>query len=241
MLVAKNRTQQGMHMSDDNWVARATSASTVLIVEDDPHFRDAFVAAVQGAAHLRVAGVAADLANGLRLLDEVAPDVALVDLGLPGGSGIELIRHARRHVPRCEVMVVTVFADEQVVFQCIEAGATGYLLKESSGVDIVAQIRMLLEGGSPITPSVARHLLTRMAPRPGPTARARMPDVVLSNQERAVLQLCAKGYNYEEIGQLLNLSRHTVETYVKRTYRKLQVHSKTEAVYEGRKLGFVAD
>ena len=172
---------------------------------------------------------------------EFAPDVALVDVGLPGGSGIDLIRHARRYVPRCEVMVVTVFADEQVVFQCIEAGATGYLLKESSGVDIVTQIRMLLEGGSPITPSVARQLLTRMAPRAEVSPLARMPDVVLLQPGAGRSATLRQGLQLRGDRPLLNLSRHTVETYVKRTYRKLQVHSKTEAVYEGRKLGFVAD
>jgi DNA-binding NarL/FixJ family response regulator len=103
-------------------------------------------------------------------------------------------------------------------------------------MDLVAQIRMLLAGGSPITPSVARRLLTRLGPRANTTAPPAFfeSDVTLSKQETAVLQFCAKGYSYDEIARLLRLSRHTVETYVKRIYRKLQVHSKTEAVYEGR-------
>ena len=184
-------------MGDDR-VAQPTYASTVLIVEDDPRFRGACAAAVQGVPDLLLVGVAADLENGLRLLDELAPDVALVDVGLPGGSGIQLIRHARRRLPHCEVMVVSAFADELVVFQCIEAGATGYLLKESSGVDLVAQIRMLLDGGSPITPLVARRLLTRMAPRAESAPPAPSSNSVLSSQEQTVLQLCAKGYNYDD-------------------------------------------
>ena len=227
-------------MSKDAF-SKTTCLGSVLVVEDDARFRDAFVDAIQTAPDLRLAGEASDLPEGLRLLDALAPDVALVDVGLPSGSGIELIRHAQQHHPHCEVMVVTVFADEHIVFQCIEAGATGYLLKESRGVDIAAQIRMLLDGGSPITPSVARRLLIRMVPRGSAAPLQPEPEVTLSNQERAVLQLCAKGYNYDEIGRLLSLSRHTVETYIKRIYRKLQVHSKTEAVYEGRKLGLVGD
>lgn len=213
---------------------------SVLIVEDDPRFRTAFADAVRGAAGLRLAGVADDLPEGLRLLEATEPDVLLVDIGLPSGSGIDLIRRAEERLPQCESMVVTVFADDRAVIDCIEAGATGYLLKDSQDIDIVEQIRLLCGGGSPISPAIARRLLTRMSGKnaaPGPSD----PAVTLSSQERSVLSMSAKGYNYEEIARLMSLSRHTVETYVKRIYRKLQVHSKTEAVYEARKLGLVDD
>lgn len=220
-------------------MAGSTSSTSVVIVEDDPRFREAFAAAVSAAPDLWLAGVASDVQQGIALLDQIKPRVALIDVGLPGGSGIDLIRHAQQRLHRCDVMVVTVFADDQVVFDCIEAGATGYLLKDASGVDLVAQVRMLLDGGSPITPRVARRILTRLSPRAPAPDRAEAS--LLSARECTVLQLCAKGYSYPEISQLLNLSPHTVEAYVKRTYRKLQVHSKTEAVYEGRKLGLLAD
>jgi len=238
----------------------------ILIVEDDPRLRASFADAVRGASDLRLAGTAGDLADGLRLLIETAPDVLLVDIGLPGGSGIALIAHAHQHLPQCEVMVVTVFADEQSVLACIEAGATGYLLKDACDVDIVQQIRLLCGGGSPISPAIARRLLARVSGRSAmpaamqdaeagaqakaqPSAQASaqasaQPSArpsALSAQERMVLSLSAKGYNYEEIAGLMKLSHHTVETYVKRIYRKLQVHSKTEAVYEARKLGLMRD
>ena len=230
----------------------------ILIVEDDPRLRTSFADAVRGASDLRLAGTAGDLADGLRLLIETAPDVLLVDIGLPGGSGIALIAHAHQHLPQCEVMVVTVFADEQSVLACIEAGATGYLLKDACDVDIVQQIRLLCGGGSPISPAIARRLLARVSGRSAmpaamqdaeagaqanaqPSAQASAQPSALSAQERMVLSLSAKGYNYEEIAGLMKLSHHTVETYVKRIYRKLQVHSKTEAVYEARKLGLMRD
>lgn len=214
---------------------------SVLIVEDDPRFREAFAAAIDSAGDLRLAGVADDLHEGLRLLRKTEPDVLLVDIGLPSGSGIDLIRYARAHLPRCETMVVTVFADDRAVIDCIEAGATGYLLKDACSVDIAGQVRLLRAGGSPISPAIARRLLMRVAGRPidAPAVSGDDPLVTLSTQERAVLTLSAKGYNYEEIAGLIGLSRHTVATYVKRIYRKLQVHSKTEAVYEARKLGLV--
>jgi DNA-binding NarL/FixJ family response regulator len=210
---------------------------SVLIVEDDLRLRASLAQAIRGAVDLKLVGEADDLPEGLRLLDALQPDVLLVDIGLPSGSGLELIRHAAKQSPHCNVMVITVFAEEQLVLNCIEAGATGYLLKGSSPQDIAAQIRSLVAGGSPISPTIARRLLRRFTGQrnsdsAGPT---------LSTQEQAVLSMSAKGYSYDEIARLLKLSRHTVETYVKRIYHKLQVHSKTAAVYEGRKLGLVDD
>lgn len=221
---------------------------SVLIVEDDPRFRALIASAVHAAPDLHLAGVAHDLPEGLRLLEQTRPDVLLVDIGLPSGSGIELIQRAAQQQPECASIVVTVFADEEPVLKCIKAGATGYLLKDARDVDIVRQIRLLNDGGSPISPSIARRLLRHVAasdaqPDDGGPHEARLPEarVSLSDKEHVVLTLSAKGYNYEEIARLLNLSRHTVETHVKRIYRKLQVHSKTEAVYEARKMGLVRD
>jgi DNA-binding NarL/FixJ family response regulator len=206
---------------------------TVVIVEDDERFRAAFTAVVAEAPDLRLAGAAGDLPQGLQLLREHRPDVLLVDLGLPSGSGIELIRFAHDHLPQTDVMVITVFGDEPHVMASLEAGATGYLLKDSGAADLTEQIRALRAGGSPISPVIARQLLLRLAPEPAPTAQS---EALLSPQERQVLTLSAK-----EIARMLGVSRHTVMTYVKRSYRKLQVHSKTEAIYEARKLGLVRD
>jgi DNA-binding NarL/FixJ family response regulator len=210
---------------------------TVLIVEDDLRLRASLVQAIRGAGDLKLVGEADDLPEGLRLVDEKLPDVLLVDIGLPSGSGLELIRHAAKRSPQCNVMVITVFAEEQLVLDCIEAGATGYLLKGSSPQDIAAQIRSLVAGGSPISPTIARRLLRRFTGNR--VVGEGTPS--LSTQEQTVLSMSAKGYSYDEIARLLKLSRRTVETYVKRIYRKLQVHSKTAAVYEARKLGLVDD
>ena len=214
---------------------------SVLVVEDDPRFRDAFATAVNGASGLRLAGVAADVPEALQLLDALEPDVLLVDLALPSGNGIELIRHANARLPQCHSMVVTVFGDDESVLRCIQAGATGYLLKDARDVDIVQQIHLLCAGGSPISPAIARRLLKWVGGPSEPEKRVDVAKVGLSVQECSVLRLSAKGYNYEEIAGLMHLSRHTVETYVKRIYRKLQVHSKTEAVYEARSMGLVDD
>lgn len=217
--------------------------TSVLIVEDDPVFRARFVRLIGAENDMRLHGVAADLASGLDLLEGAPADVLLVDLGLPGGCGSQLIAEAVKRWPECDVMVVTIFGDEAHVMKAIEAGATGYLLKDEEGGNLVAQIRSLCAGGSPITPVIARQLLARLTPagnadvQPGTDTC----EVQLSPQEIRVLNLSAKGYSYEEVAALLDVSRHTVMTHVKRCYRKLQVNSKTEAIYEARRMGLVID
>ena len=219
----------------------------VLIVDDDPAVMQPFAAAVQAAPDMKVVGQAATLEAGLHLLRNTRPDMLLVDLGLPDGDGTALIAEAVRSLPDCEAMVVTVFGDEAHVLAAIEAGATGYLLKDASPTEIVEQLRVLKAGGSPISAVIARQMLRRSAAwsqaqrsAAGP-ANAEDGDAMLSPREREVLELCAKGYSYEEIAPMLAVSRHTVTTFVKRIYRKLQVHSRTEAVYEARRMGLLRD
>jgi len=132
--------------------------ASILIVEDQPQFSQPLAKALLDVGDLRLAGVAEDISEGRRLLDEQQPDVMLVDLGLPGGSGIELIHYASQRLPQCESMVITIFGDDESIVRCIQAGATGYLLKDASVMHIVEQIHLLLDGGSPISPSVAPPL-----------------------------------------------------------------------------------
>lgn len=227
--------------------SRATRA-TVLIVEDEAYFRNMLSGAISAAHDMTLVAAASDLDEGLQCLDRYHPDVLLMDIGLPGGSGIELIRYAAEFLPQCEVMVFTVFADDELVIQCIEAGATGYLLKDSSDFDVAQQIRLLLAGGSPISPAIARRLLRRIGHHNTHPAASHSATVVheatgvsLSEQEFTVLSLCSRGFSYREIAEMLGVAPRTVETYVKRIYHKLQVHSKTEALFEARKLGLICD
>lgn len=216
--------------------------ASVLIVEDDALFRSAFAQAVSSASDMTLAGSAGDYRTG-RALFSTAPDVMLVDLGLPDGNGVDLIREAAALLPHCDVMVVTVFGDERNVLQSIEAGATGYLLKDLPPGEIVEQIRVLRSGGSPISPIIARQLLTRFS-APKAVVAESVPDdtsfAQLSVQEARVLSLTAKGYSYDEVAGLMEISRHTVQTYVKRLYRKLQVNSKLEALDEARRLRLIS-
>lgn len=213
----------------------------VAVVEDDPAFRAAFVSAVEAAPDMVVSGVATNQAEGLALLKTAPASVLLVDLGLPDGSGIAVIRAAQKAWPDCAVVVTTAFGDEAHVLASIEAGASGYLLKDSAPSQVVQEIRVLQEGGSPISPVIARRVLQRLrgpSATPAPSA-APADDSGLSSRETQVLELVAKGFTFDEIAARLEVSRHTVQTFVRRIYAKLEVHSKMEAVNEARRMGLL--
>lgn len=210
----------------------------VVIVEDDAKFRGAFARLIEATPEMELLGTAATLAQGMDLVRRRMPDVLLVDLDLPDGSGLDLIRHVASRSDTCDIMVITIFGDERHVIESIEAGASGYLLKDSLPEDFIEQIRVLHAGGSPISPVIARQLLARFV---APVVAKSIDVPELSEREHSVLSLVTKGFSYQEIASLMRVSPHTVLTYVKRIYRKLQVSSKTEAVYEARKLGLVKD
>ena len=217
----------------------------VLIVEDDPAFRARYAAVLAHDASFDVVASVGTGGEGLAMLDLRKPDVLLVDLGLPDISGIEVIRHASQTLPKCECMVVTVFGDEEHVLASIEAGAAGYLLKDASEESFLSGIRELINGGSPISPIIARRLLKRFhadAPQtnvPAPVTDDENSNVTLSEREREILLLASKGFNYPEMGKLMGISPHTVTSHVKKIYRKLAVHSRGEAVFEANRMGLI--
>lgn len=233
----------------------------VAIVEDDPNIRSHLVCALEQEPDLDLIGIAGTVSAGLELLAS-KPDVLLVDLGLPDGCGLDLIHAATAQCPNAEVAAITTFGDESHVLGALEAGATGYLLKDGSVDAIVRSIRELFAGGSPISPSIARHLLRRLrthassrlsmeAREPAPlsklnTISAAKPGSgadhagpALTPRETTVLQQIAKGYTYEEISSTLGISVHTVTTHIKHIYRKLAVRSRGEAVFEAMQLGLI--
>jgi len=215
----------------------------VILVEDDVTFQQALRHTFSTATDMQLVAVLSTRAEGLKMLNQAPADVLLVDLGLPDGSGIDVIRAAHSKWPECNIMVSTAFGDEMHVMQSLEAGATGYLLKDSSTASIASEIRSLHQGGSPISPLIARQILMRFrhedtsqplaATSPSPS-RAR-----LSAREQQVLEYITKGFNSDEIAELMGVSRHTVLTFVRRIYKKLEVSSKTEAIYEARSQGLL--
>lgn len=214
---------------------------SVLIVEDEPEFLRRFSEAVAADPGLRLLAAVSTGRAGLAMLDAEPPDVMLIDLGLPDMSGVELIRHAARHHPACDVLVVTMFGDDEHVLKSIEAGATGYLLKDANDARIAAGIHEIRAGGSPISPSIARRILNRfrVSPMPPPAPAPVAESTPLSERETEILRLVAKGLSFDTVGEVLGISPHTVVTHVKKIYRKLAVHSRGEAVYEAGQLGLL--
>ena len=213
--------------------------TSVMIVEDDPAFLTRFCKIVASDPGLELFGAVTDLASARQAMSKSAPDVLLTDLGLPDGSGIDLIRETSRRYVATDVMVITVFGDEEHVLGAIEAGATGYILKDSFPEEFVGLIKELRAGGSPISPVIARQLLKRFKSGAAAPHPKQSDEAGLTVRESDVLSLIAKGFNFAEIARLLTISPHTVTTHVKKIYQKLAVHSRGEAVYEASKLGLI--
>jgi DNA-binding NarL/FixJ family response regulator len=214
-------------------------AYSVLLVEDDPNTRSRLAQVVEGHPQLQLLAAVGSCAEARQELDKRKPDVLLTDLGLPDGDGVELIREIRKRGFPTQPMVVTVFGDETHVVSALEAGALGYLLKDGSADYIANSILEMLSGGSPISPPIARYLLRRFRG----LEETQLPDGSeaprLSEREREVLTMIVKGFSYAETAKLLGVSAHTVTTHVRSIYRKLEVHSRGEAVYEALQLGIV--
>jgi DNA-binding NarL/FixJ family response regulator len=225
----------------------------VAVVEDDLGFQAALGRALGATTDMALTGKAVTRAQGLALLQGAPADVLLVDLGLPDGSGIDVIQAATRLWPQCAIMVSTTFGDETHVMRSIEAGAAGYLLKDSDSVEIADEIRSLMAGGSPISPIIARQVLRRFrsTPAAGPGADSPALDdapasrpaddapASLSPREREVLNYITKGFTVDEIAGLMKVSHYTVQSFVRRIYSKLKVRSKAEAIYEARHQGIL--
>lgn len=208
-------------------------AIRILIVEDDPAFRQRFEEIVSSHRDFTLVAAVGSCADAIAELRRQTVDVLLCDLGLPDGDGADVVREARLLHPGLDAMVVSVFGDELHVMRSLKAGATGYLLKDSLPEDFIATITLLRSGGSPIHPTIARRLLQQFADE---SREPVFPEVSLSVREQEVLKLVSKGYRGPEIAGLLGISNHTVSSHIKNIYKKLEVSSRGEAVYEASRL-----
>ena len=221
----------------------------VLVVEDDLGMRDFFSASVLRCAELQLSASVGSVAQAIAWLDAHGQgvDVLLVDLGLPDGSGLEVIRHATRINLTCESLVISMFGDEDNVLASIEAGALGYIHKDSTPDDIAQTILDMRGGASPISPMIARRVLAKYQADRRERAREKLTQTLDANtaqhlltpREHEVLDLIARGFSYAEVARLQGLSMHTVQSHIKNLYGKLAVHSKSEAVFEGTRMGLL--
>lgn len=218
------------------------SMSTTLIVEDLPDIRE-WLGEVARAALPGTSVVAVGRCDeGVAVATRQPFDYALVDLGLPDGSGTTVIQTLRTHQPNTIVVVMTIHDDDDHLFPALQAGAFGYLLKDQPREIVIAQLRRITEGEPPLSSPVARRVLNYFiagGPRQFGAERFDPDAVQLTARETEILQRVAKGFTLPEIATQIGLSRHTVADYVKQIYRKLNVSSRAEAALEAARRGLV--
>lgn len=217
-------------------------AISVVLVEDNPSIRERFEATIKQHPDLMWIGDADSVSSGKQLVLEKRPRVLLVDLGLPDGSGLEIIAEVSQKLPETEIMVVSMFGDEGHVIQAIEAGASSYILKDTDATGVAEHIIQLCEGGSPMSPMIARHLLKRMQggnSASKPSVAEPQGNNVLTPREMQLLKLLTRGYTYREVARDLEVSSHTVNSHIKNLYRKLSVNTKNEAVFTATRQGLL--
>lgn len=205
----------------------------LVIVEDDSILQENLSRLLSGEREIAVLGAFGLAEEALQNLKRLAPDILLVDLGLPGMSGLELIRRVKAEFPEVEIMVHTVFEDKENVFSAIKAGASAYILKGSSPRELVEAIHNLYQGGAPMSPKIARRLIAEFQ-----TAGIE-EQYLLSNREKEIVKGIEKGFSYKELATELNISPHTVHTHIKNVYEKLQVKNRQDALIKARRKGII--
>jgi two-component system NarL family response regulator len=205
----------------------------LIIVEDDPLLLENLTLLLSGEEGLSVAGSYRSAEDALRGLRNAKPEVMLTDLGLPGMTGVDLIKKAKEEMPSLEIMAHTVFEDREMVFSAIKAGASGYILKGSSPREVIESIHALYKGGAPMSPKIARKIIHEF-----------QDDVVneqylLTQREKEIVKRVEEGLTYKEIGERLSISTHTVHTHIKNIYEKLQAKDRNDAIVKARKRGII--
>ena len=222
---------------------KMTMPISVAIIEDQPVFLAHFVDIVTSDPGLQLAGTAVNGAQGRSLIREVDADIYLVDLGLPDFSGLDLLPEIVMHRPDANAMVISIFDDDAHIIAAIEAGAMGYLLKDSERRNVCDALREVHNGGSPLSPLIAKKVLDLLRGKPKggkaeETARGPKKEL-LTERETEVLCQLATGLAFREIADALSISSHTVAQHVRNIYKKLAVRSRGKAVYEATKLGIL--
>ncbi|MFL5318008.1 MAG: response regulator [Myxococcaceae bacterium] len=224
----------------------------VLVVEDQTKILKNQLKLLEGVADLLIVGTALSGEAALEEVERVKPDVLLLDLGLPRMSGIDVTRAVKAKSPGIEILIFTIFDEEDKVLEAVKAGASGYLLKGTPADKIVEAIKEVKAGGTVIQPNLARRLLKHFrVPVPGEDPSAAPPPTPaldadeaklrpLSEREKEILQLIAKGVSNSEAARLLNLSKATIRTHLEHIYQKLEVTNRVEAVTEGIRKGLIS-
>lgn len=207
---------------------------TALIIEDIPEAQQWLAEALRDAYSDVTITYAATLSQALAVNAAQSFDIALVDLNLPDGSGVDALMQIRGRSPQTLCIVVTIYDDDQHLFPALQAGAQGYLLKDQSQQQISQRLQGIARGEPPLSPAIARRLLGHFG------QQTAVPEINLTSREKEVLTLIAKGIKLAEVSEMLTITRNTAAGYVKEIYRKLDVSSRAEATLEAARLGLVS-
>lgn len=204
----------------------STSPLRVGIVEDQQHIREGLRELIDGSEGFRCAGCFPSMEEAIRNLEKDMPELMLVDIGLPGISGIEGIRTLKARYSQLSFVVLTVYEDDERIFDALCAGANGYLLKNTDPGKLLESLQEAKEGGAPMSPQVARRVI-RLFQEIRPPKKS---EYHLTPHENRLLKMLVDGHNYKSAGKELGVSVNTIAFHIKSIYGKLQVHSKSEAV-----------
>ncbi|HAR45555.1 MAG: DNA-binding response regulator [Nitrospirae bacterium GWC2_57_13] len=205
----------------------------LVIVEDDPLLLENLKLMLNGEKNITVTGAFPSAEEALPKLKRAPPDVMLVDLGLPGMSGNELIGKVKTMQPGVEIMVHTVYEDRDSVFSAIKAGASGYILKGSTPRELVEALYNVHQGGSPMSPKIARKVIREFQDE------SIQEQYFLSHRETEIVKSIEQGMSYKEIADRFSISPHTVHSHIKHIYEKLQAKDRQDALVKARKKGII--
>jgi two-component system NarL family response regulator len=205
----------------------------VALVEDDPLLRENIAILLKGQPGITLLNSFASAEEALAAIPDMTPEIMVVDIGLPGMSGIDFIREVRSTRPEIEILAHTVFEDRDNVFSALKAGASGYLLKGGTPRELIEAIFNLYGGGAPMSPKIARSVIREFQ------EGAIEESYLLSQREQQIISSLEKGLAYKEIAAAFNISPHTVHTHIKNIYEKLQAKSRQEAFAKARRKGIL--
>ena len=197
----------------------------VSIVEDDVEARTIFAGWIKRAPEFRLVGEWGDAESAIESLPKLKPDVALMDINLPGMTGLKCTALLKDHLPKTQILMLTIYSNNNYIFEALQAGASGYLLKSNSSEEVVHSIIGVMEGGAPMTGQIARRVIEAFRK---PT-RNGLSEAQLTDRELEVIQLIAKGYANKEIASQLGVAVSTIRRHIENIYSKLHVHCRTEA------------
>ena len=204
----------------------------ISIIEDNRYFRSGWEAILKGDPDVRLAGSFGSCEEAFSFAGFGETDLCLMDIGLPGMSGIDGVVHIRREYPRVAVIMCTVHDDDENIFKSLCAGAVGYLLKNTEPAELIRALKDAASGGSPMSPNIARRVIASFQ---APSGQPKLPEDQLTDKEQYILQQMALGKSYPTIATEISLSVEGVRYYIRSIYEKLQVHTRSEAIARGLK------